>query len=500
MEHQAQCPKLGRYDGDAFTYALYSSEGSLWRAKEMNEKQRSKTIFALCVFLAFSRAAFGYGNWYDEVERSEPPYVWMQELASVKLTWGIAFSEYAKPQPVSRLQFVRDIVSAVDALRSVLERVRERGLSVSDLSPEDACALIGLPTITVTDVERLSALLRALIKYFTDDIDSLSPEEGAKHLLSVVDSFESETKAFLGKLKRAVTQHSPTGLVNLSTRKSWGGVGLLTPFTAHGGFQAGFTFSPVLQQWQDGGLTSQSSDIVIAYWLGEGRVSLNDAATTTVVLPFMSLQVSSQQLRPISSGDAERLFKAQVAIPFGSRWRLLGGYTQRLPAWSGNMTVSDLLRYGGAGIGGQYEGNKVKAYALYTRFGEHAHLSGAEPLWGLGSKLHGVDIGLTWHPSRRLVARYRLQLLSSIGDERDYKVHMGEVGYLWNERWAFTFGVRRAIAPFGVAPILTDAVLGVSYAISPQAELRLLYRITDYENKQRHSQEEAARLQLQLRF
>ncbi len=462
----------------------------------MKRRCGGKAIIALCAILMGGSIAFGYTSWYDEVERSEPPYTWMQELGSVKLTWGIPFSEYAKPQPLSRLQFVRDIMSAVDALRLVLERVKEKKPSLTNPSLEEICEAVSLPAMTVGDVERIAALLRALINYFANDINTLSLEEDAKHLLHIVDLFESTMKAFPSKPRLGTQQPSIAESTSMPLKKSQHSNATLSS-ARQDTAKAGFAPS-TLDRLEDA--FESAHDVVIAYWLGESKVLLNDT-TTTIVLPSMSLRISNWRLQSTPPYTADRVFSAQVAIPFGEQWRLLGGYTQRLPAWSKSMRISDLLRYSSVEVGGQYKGDRLSAFALYTRFGEGGAFSDLESMWRTGDALHGVAFGFAWHPSERLLARYRLQLLSSVGEDgRAYRVHMGQVDYLWGKRWTLTFGLRRAIAPFNADAISTGAVLGVSYMISPQAELRLLYQITDYESKQRDSQEETARLQVQLRF
>lgn len=465
-----------------------------WSCKE-------SAIITICAVIIAIGVASGHGNWYDEVNRSEPPYAWMQELASVKLTWGIPFGEYAKPEPLSRLQFVRDIISAVDTLRLVLERLKEKVSSLSNPSFEEICEVLNLPNMTVGDVERVAVLLRSLINYFADDINSLSLEESAGRLLYTVDLFESTMKSFPSKPESRTQQQDTSGTASLTspTLKKSQRTNIPSLPITQGNVKVGFTLSPLnrLSEALDG----SANDIVIAYWLGEGKISLSDT-TTTVMLPFMSLRISSRQVYSISPRSPERIINAQVAIPFGERWRLLGGYAQRLPTWSKNISLSDLLRYSNVEIGGQYKDSKLSAYALYTRFSDSGSIfSDSDSQWGTNDALHGVAFGFSWHPSERLFARYRLQLLLSVDeDERAYRMHVGQVDYLWSKRWAFTFGLRRTVAPFNADAISTGAVLGVSYMVSPQVELRLLYQITDYESKQRQSHEETAKLYLQLRF
>lgn len=456
---------------------------------------KGSAVIAICALIIAAGVVVGHGNWYDEVNRSEPPYAWMQELASVKLTWGIPFGEYAKLEPLSRLQFVRDIISAVDTLRLVLERLKERAPSLSNPSLEDICEALNLPSLTVGDVERVAVLLRSLISYFADDINSLSLEENADCLLRIVNSFESMMRSFPSKSESGARRQSATGITLLKSQRG-STISLSTP---QGGAKVGNALSQLNRLGL--GLDDSAHDVVIAYWLGEGKVLLSDTATT-VTLPFMSLRISSQRVYSVSPRDAERIINAQVAIPFGERWRLLGRYAQRLPIWSRNASLSDLLRYGNVEIGGQYKDSKLSAYALYTRFGDSGSIfSDGGSSWRAYDALHGVAFGFSWHPSERLFARYRLQLLSSIDEnERAYRVHVGQVDYLWSDRWAFTFGLRRTIAPFNADAISTGAILGISYMVSPQVELRLLYQITDYESRQRQSHEETAKLHLQLRF
>lgn len=456
-----------------------------------------KLVFGLIVGIAIltSGIALGYGSWYDVVERNKPVYAWMQELAGIKLTWGITFSEYAKPEPISRLQFVRDITSAVDALWSALERVRERGSSLKGMPVDDACALLGLPEMTPSDVERISVLVRSLIKYFSDDISSLSPEEDTKQLLSVVDSFESEVKAFLNELKLDAPQKIEMAEIHNPHRGSVVSKAISAPLV-------------IVDAMTDDGVLSHLGSFggrdgaIIAYWLGEGRILLRDAIATTVKLPFMSLRVSRQSLRSLSSGSVGSIFSARVAIPLGKNWHLLSGYAQCLPLYRYETNLQDLLNYGAIEVGGQYQRGRLTAHALYMRLGGgNAALLNLKPLVGNGEALHGLKFGFTLRLSGRLLARYNLQLLSS--PEKDggaYRVHTGEIGYLWGSKWALSFGIRRTVAPFGLMGVSTDAAVGVSYSISPDAEVRFLYRINDYRARQTGSQEETARLQLQLRF
>lgn len=470
--------------------------------------KRSHTLMVLyvcCIVLMGWMPAVG-SSWYEEVPRSEPVYAWMQEIGSVKLTWGIVFSEYAKPQPTSKLQFVRDVISAVDALRLALERLREKAPSTDEMSLEEACSLVGLPVMKQSDISRLATLMRALIGYFADDINHLSTDEKASDLLAVVKAFEDEVSSFIGKFEQSTTKADiavklPSLLLNsLSKETTKHALPSSVDGTQLTSVRKLLTADAYLME--DTSTDGSDSDIIVAYWLGEGRVSLSNTRTTTIPLPFMLLQVCNRQTQTLTQGDAINSLTARVSIPFGERLKIVGRYSHTIPTYDREVTISDLLRYGSIEIGGQYELGEVSVRALYTRFGEgRLEFLSPSSLWRGENSLHGITLGVAWRSSNRLYARYNFQILSSIdGGDEGYRVHAGEAVYSLNAKWGLAVGVQRTIALRSSPIISTDAIFGVRYSISPQAELRLLYQVSDYSSKRTRSQEETTRLQFQLHF
>jgi len=505
--NEAQHFELIKECGNRFAVALYFSL-QLRKVREKDKMKRSHALIMLCLIntILIGWAPAVSSSWYEEVPRSEPVYAWMQEIGSIKLTWGIVFSEYAKPQPISKLQFVRDVISVVDALRLVLERLREKAPLADEISLEEACSIVGLPVMKQSDVSRLSTLTRALIGYFADDINHLSTDEKASDLLAVVKAFEEEVCSFVGKFEQSTTKaNTATKLPSLLFKN------LSRETTKHtlpsSVAEAQITSVRKLLTanaylMDEAPVDGFDSDIIVAYWLGEGRVSLSNTMTTTIPLPFMLLQVCNRQTQMLTQGDAINSLTTRVSIPFGERWRIVGRYSHTLPTYDREITISDLLRYSRIEIGGQYDSREVSVRALYTRFGgRHFEFLSPSSLWHGENSLHGIALGVTWRSSTRLHARYSFQMLSSIdGRDEGYRVHTGEAVYNLNAKWGLAVGVQRTIALLSSPIISTDAVVGVRYSISPQAELRLLYQVSDYNSKQIRSQEETTRLQFELHF
>ncbi|HIE48285.1 TPA: hypothetical protein EYP84_05290 [Candidatus Bipolaricaulota bacterium] len=459
--------------------------------------------------------------------RTEPVYAWMQELGSVKLTWGIAFEEYHKGDALSRLHFVRDIVSAVDTLRSVVEHVRERGGALKGQPVDEACKTIGLPLLTTQDVQRIASLLRALIKHFEKDIVRLSPADtNVSDLREVVRTFENEVTAFLETLAppRAIQDTSASELTISANRQP---ASVVIADASEIVREMSSSTSPYLQRAKtargnvsqlsllsmDGAtnFVQRNSEVNIAYWLGEGRILSKNSVSSTITLPFLAMRVRSSATHwrsLVSPTDGESLINAEIEIPITKRLRLLGGYGQRLPIHARTLSPYELLRYGRFELGGEYIRGPVRVRAVYTRMGG-GHISpllGAMPVWSSNEKLHGIKTGIWWHNARRWSARYSMEFLGSLNDpNRVYRRYFGEVMYHWSKRGGLLLGLHRSIAVGGFSSISTNAMLGISYHLSPRAELRLLYQVMDYNNTSNNRNAERLReatagVQLQLRF
>lgn len=254
-------------------------------------RQTLKLIVCILSTAIWSGTAYSVPDLFAKVPPSDPAYVHISRLQALGMPRRLPENKL-HTRSLNRLEFTYEVLSLVDDLEHMTERLRVEGGSAQELPQDTAWRALGLNPMTVELVNEIANTINDLIYEFNEEISRIRDTEQQRQispteLKSVVQAFRNEFTRFLNMLEQKTVPTKNSRLLN-------------TPdATQH-------SMSSSMANRDNSLLTHEPGDLLVSIALGEGQLSHSlEEETSEVSLPPLQAVVRGKSIRmhTLRTGD-----------------------------------------------------------------------------------------------------------------------------------------------------------------------------------------------------
>ena len=432
-------------------------------------KQTLKLIVCVLSTAIWSGTAYSAPDLFAKVPPSDPAYIQIGRLQALGMPRRLPENKL-NTRSLNRLEFTYEVLSLVDDLEHMTERLRVEGGSAQELPQDTAWRALGLNPMTVELVNEIANTINDLIYEFNEEISRIRDTEQQRQispteLKSVVQAFRNEFASFLTMLEQKAVPTKNSRLLNSPGA------------TQH-------SMSSNMANRDNPLIKHEPGDLLVSIALGEGQLSYNlEEETSEVSLPPLQAVVRGKSIRmhTLRTGEESTALSTQITIPINEGLQLSGKFAHLFQNF--NIDGSTSPPDSALDLGVQYEPEeRLLLNASYQFTGDKFNFTNLRHRsWEPNANSHGLATQATWQLPENWSLRADAEFYGSQAESsKSYRRFSLGVDRTIGPKTLFAFDIFRG-QEYGLSPeIQLGASVGLHYQWGQRKDLFFLYNVIEH--------------------